>query len=49
MYNVLAEALRDVNEHGGGDEGFMGTKERWYDDDGKSTVVLLLRPEREIE
>ena len=27
----------------------MGTKERWYDYDGRSSVVLLLHPGRDME
>lgn len=46
---MVSEALRDVNEHMGDDDDFIGTKERWYDDDGKSGVVLLLHPGREME
>ena len=48
IYTVISEAVRDVNGHRDDYDDFIGTKERLYDDDGRSQVVLLLHPGREM-
>lgn len=49
IYTVISEAVRDAKAHIGDREEGIGTKERWYDNDGDSSVVLLLHPGRDME